>query len=328
MTLPFATLTGRACGSKVKGKTLMGKGKYLVIIAGPTAVGKTQLAIELARHFHTEIVNADSRQIYREMKIGTAVPSERQLEAIRHHLVGSRSVQEYYNASLFEFEVIELLSHLFQQHDLVIMTGGSGMYIDAVRYGIDDLPTVNAILRENLKMKFGQQGIEWLQSQVREHDPDFYQSTDINNPKRLLKALEIITQTGRPYSSFLTRRKKERDFMTISIGINLERSRLYENINLRVERMIEEGLAEEVKKLLPYRKLNALNTVGYKEIFDCFDGKISLDEAKDLIKRHTRQYARRQLTWFRKDKNIRWFAPDEKEAIIQYISDSLSPHRV
>jgi len=212
-----------------------------------------------------------------------------------------------------------LLDGLFDRYDVIIMAGGSGMYIDAVCNGIDDFPAVNALVRENLISAFQQKGIDWLRSQLKESDPAYYSQVDLSNPKRLLKALEIITMTGRPYSSFLTRQKKERDFGIIQTGLNIERKQLYENINLRVENMIRKGLVEEAKALHPFRKLNALETVGYKEIFDHLEGKTSLKEAIDLIKRHSRQYARRQLTWFRKNKHVRWFSPDEPDAMIGYI---------
>jgi len=295
------------------------KQHYLVTIVGPTAVGKTAVAIAMAKYFNTEIISADSRQFYREMKIGTAIPSAEQLAAVRHHFIGNRSVQEYYNASMYECEVLALLDGLFDRYDVIIMAGGSGMYIDAVCNGIDDFPAVNALVRENLKSAFQQKGIDWLRSQLKESDPAYYSQVDLSNPKRLLKALEIITMTGRPYSSFLTRQKKERDFGIIQTGLNIERKQLYENINLRVENMIRKGLVEEAKALHPFRKLNALETVGYKEIFDHLEGKTSLKEAIDLIKRHSRQYARRQLTWFRKNKHVRWFSPDEPDAMIGYI---------
>jgi len=295
------------------------KQHYLVTIVGPTAVGKTAVAIAMAKYFNTEIISADSRQFYREMKIGTAIPSAEQLAAVRHHFIGNRSVQEYYNASMYEYEVLALLDGLFDRYDVIIMAGGSGMYIDAVCNGIDDFPAVNALVRENLKSAFQQKGIDWLRSQLKESDPAYYSQVDLSNPKRLLKALEIITMTGRPYSSFLTRQKKERDFGIIQTGLNIERKQLYENINLRVENMIRKGLVEEAKALHPFRKLNALETVGYKEIFDHLEGKTSLKEAIDLIKRHSRQYARRQLTWFRKNKHVRWFSPDEPAAMIGYI---------
>ncbi|MBN1415542.1 MAG: tRNA (adenosine(37)-N6)-dimethylallyltransferase MiaA [Bacteroidales bacterium] len=301
------------------------KKKHLVTVVGPTAVGKTPVSVALAKHFNTEIISADSRQVFREIRIGTSIPSPEQLASVPHHFIGSRSVQEYYNASMFEMEVMELLPRLFSLHDVVIMTGGSGMYVDAVCQGIDDFPAVNAVIRENLKSAFLQQGMDWLRSQIRESDPEYYAVVDINNPKRLLKALEIITMTGRPYSSFLTRQKKERNFGIIYIGLNLKREDLYSRINQRVEKMIGDGLVEEVKDLLPFRKLNALDTVGYKEIFDHLEGKSTLEEAVDLIKRHSRQYARRQLTWFRKNKGIQWFTPDQHNAMIQYILNKLQP---
>ncbi|MBP1668848.1 MAG: miaA 1 [Bacteroidetes bacterium] len=299
--------------------------KYLLTLAGPTAVGKTQVAIEIAKHFNTEIINADSRQVYREMKIGTAVPTLGQLAAVPHYFIGSRSIQEYYNASMFEQDAIALLTRLFVGHDLVIMTGGSGMYMDAVCSGIDDFPAVNALIREQLRSDFQQKGMEWLRSRIKESDPEYYEQVDLNNPKRLLKALEIITMTDRPYSSFLTRNKKEREFSIIPVGLNVERTVLYRNINQRVDSMIREGLVSEVEALFPFRHFNALNTVGYKEIFDHLDGKISLEEAIDLIKRHSRQYARRQITWFRKNSDIRWFAPEERMAIIKFAEEKMQP---
>ena len=299
--------------------------KYLLTLAGPTAVGKTQVAIEIAKHFNTEIINADSRQVYREMKVGTAVPTLGQLAAVPHYFIGSRSIQEYYNASMFEQDAIALLTRLFVGHDLVIMTGGSGMYMDAVCSGIDDFPAVNALIREQLRSDFQQKGMEWLRSRIKESDPEYYEQVDLNNPKRLLKALEIITMTDRPYSSFLTRNKKEREFSIIPVGLNVERTVLYRNINQRVDSMIREGLVSEVEALFPFRHFNALNTVGYKEIFDHLDGKISLEEAIDLIKRHSRQYARRQITWFRKNSDIRWFAPEERMAIIKYAEEKMQP---
>lgn len=305
----------------------MNKRKFLITLAGPTAVGKTSVALDLAKHFETEIISADSRQIYREMKIGTAVPSAMQLETIPHYFIGCRSIQEYYNASMFEQDAVALLGRLFTQHDQVIMTGGSGMYMDAVCHGIDDFPTVNAIIRENLKSEFQQKGMDWLRSRIQESDPVYYAQVDLNNPKRLLKALEIITMTGRPYSSFLTQKKKERDFGFIPVGLNMERKALYHQINCRVDSMIGKGLVEEVKTLLPFRHLNALNTVGYREIFDYLDGKVTLEEAIDLIKRHSRQYARRQITWFKKNNDIRWFTPYENSEMITYIADSIKNFR-
>jgi tRNA dimethylallyltransferase len=298
--------------------------RYLIIIAGPTAVGKTETAIRLARHFGTEIINADSRQVYREMKIGTAVPSAGQLAEVRHHLVGHRSVHGYYNASLFELEAIEILDRLFARHNVVIMAGGSGMYIEAVCHGIDDIPSVDPEIRERLQREYLEKGLPGIQNRLLSADPEYYVKTDLNNPKRILKALEIFEMTGRPYSSFLTGHAKERDFNPIRIGLNIPRDELHANINRRVDSMMADGLADEARNLYPYRELNALNTVGYKEMFDYFENKCSLDEAVQKIKDHTRQYARRQLTWFRKQKDTKWFLPDEDELILNVVHETIA----
>ncbi len=293
--------------------------KYLIIIAGPTAVGKTNLAIQLAGHFNSEIINADSRQIYHEMVIGTAVPSPDQLAAVKHHLIGHKSIHDYYNASLFETETITLLDRLFALSDAVIMTGGSGMYIDAVCRGIDDIPTVSLQIRNQLHTDYLKMGLAGIQKRLRELDPAYYQIVDQSNPKRILKALEIAEMTGRPYSSFLSGKAKQRSFSTIEIGLNIPRQDLYNRINDRVDGMMAHGLLQEADGLRNFRHLNALNTVGYKELFRFFDGICSLEEAVDQIKAHTRQYARRQITWFRKDKDLRWFQPDEKELILKFL---------
>jgi tRNA dimethylallyltransferase len=298
--------------------------RYLIIIAGPTAVGKTETAIRLARHFGTEIINADSRQVYREMKIGTAVPSAGQLAEVRHHLVGHRSVHGYYNASLFELEAIEILDRLFARHNVVIMAGGSGMYIEAVCHGIDDIPSVDPEIRERLQREYLEKGLPGIQNRLLSADPEYYVKTDLNNPKRILKALEIFEMTGRPYSSFLTGHAKERDFNPIRIGLNIPRDELHANINRRVDSMMADGLADEARNLYPYRELYALNTVGYKEMFDYFENKCSLDEAVQKIKDHTRQYARRQLTWFRKQKDTKWFLPDEDELILNVVHETIA----
>jgi tRNA dimethylallyltransferase len=293
--------------------------KHLIIIAGPTAVGKTDLAIHLARHFGTEIVNADSRQIFREMVIGTAVPSSDQLAAVKHHLIGHKSIHDHYNASLFETETITLLDRLFAQFNAVIMAGGSGMYIDAVCRGIDDIPTVSQQIRNQLHADYLKMGLAGIQTRLRELDPAYYQIVDQSNPNRILKALEIAEMTGRPYSSFLTGKVKQRNFSTIKIGLNIPRQDLYNRINSRVDGMMAHGLLQEADGLRNFMHLNALNTVGYKELFRFFDGIGSLEEAVDQIKAHTRQYARRQITWFRRDKELRWFQPDEKELILKYL---------
>lgn len=293
--------------------------KCLVVLVGPTAVGKTSTAIWLARHFNTEIISADSRQVYREMKIGTAAPGLDQMSGIRHHFIGSRSVKEYYNASMFEFEVLDLLGRLFKQHNIVIMAGGSGMYIDAVCRGIDDFPTIDPEIRKQLKAEFHLKGMDWLRTMILEGDPAYYKQVDLNNPSRLLKALEIMSMTGRTYSSFLTRQRKERNFDIIRVGLNISREALYANINQRVDEMIKDGLVDEARGLLPFREWNALNTVGYRELFAYFDAKMSLQEAIETIKRNTRHYARRQLTWFNKNRDLRWFEPGDLQGIMEYV---------
>jgi tRNA dimethylallyltransferase len=291
----------------------------LVIIAGPTAVGKTSLAISLARLFNAEIINADSRQVFREMRIGTAVPSDEQLNAIHHHCIIHRSIHEPYNASMFESGVIDLLTGLFENNNIVIMTGGSGLYIDAVCRGIDDIPHVDHETRERLRGELGSLGLSVMQERLKKVDPDYYSRVDLNNSKRIMKALEISEMTGRPYSSFLTGKAKTRNFRAIKIGLDIPREELHNRINGRVDQMMKEGLLAEAKRLYPFRYLNALNTVGYREIFDYLDSKYSLEEAVDRIKAHSRQYARRQLTWFRKDTEIRWFHPSEEKLIREYL---------
>jgi tRNA dimethylallyltransferase len=298
--------------------------RYLIIIAGPTAVGKTDTAIRLAKYFGTEIINADSRQVYREMKTGTAVPSAFQLAQVRHHLVNHRSVHENYNASLFEMEAIEILDRLFARHHVVIMAGGSGMYIEAVCHGIDDIPSVDPEIRERLQREYLENGLTGIQNRLLSADPEYYLKADLNNPKRILKALEISEMTGRPYSSFLTGHAKERNFSPVRIVLNIPRQELYARINSRVDSMMAGGLAAEARELYPYRELNALNTVGYKELFDYFENKCSLDEAVQKTKDHTRQYARRQLTWFRKQKDTKWFLPDEDELILNFVHETIA----
>jgi len=299
------------------------KTKILIIISGPTAVGKTAVAIAVARHFGSEIISADSRQIYREMSIGTAVPSPEEMKAVRHHFIQNKSAYDYYNAFMYETEVIKLLEDLFRRMNPVIMAGGSGLYINAVCHGIDDIPTVEPAVRQEMKELYAWEGIEGLRSLLKKVDPEYYKKADLRNPKRLLKALEITVQAGRPYSSFLTQTRKQRPFRILKAGLDLPREELYDRINRRVDRMIETGLMEEARRLYPHRNTNALNTVGYKELFDYFDKKISLDEAITRIKANTRKYARKQLTWFRKDPDIRWFHPEEKDKIIEWIESSI-----
>lgn len=289
--------------------------KKLVIIAGPTGIGKTALTIELATRFGTEIISADSRQVYKEMTIGTAVPSSEELEAVKHHFVQVKSIDEYYNASMYEFDVLDLLEQLFEKYDMVFMTGGSGLYIDAVCKGIDDIPTVEQGIRKKMLDYYHQHGLQGLQEKLKELDPRHYREVDLNNHKRLLKALEISVMTGKPYSSFLTKTDKKRDFDIVKICLDMEREKLYDRINQRVDKMVKSGLVEEAGELFPYRDKNPLNTVGYKELFAHFEGKLELEEAIEKIKNNTRKYARKQLTWFRKDKDAAWFHPGDKERI-------------
>ncbi len=292
--------------------------KFLISIVGPTAIGKTALSIKLAQHFNTEIISADSRQFFKEMNIGTAVPSPEELQAAPHHFIQNKSIQTTYNVGDFEREAILKLQELHQKHNVVVMVGGSGLYVKAVRDGLDYFPEVDAQIRTDLNAKFKKDGLEVLQEQLKTLDPKAYSTIAIDNPKRVIRALEICIGTGQPYTSFLTDPEKERAFKTISIGLNAERSIIYNRINQRVDLMVENGLLDEVKELLPYKDLNALNTVGYKELFQYFEGHHSLDFALSEIKKNTRRFAKRQLTWFRKDPYIEWF--DYKTDISQIIS--------
>ena len=298
----------------------MSSAKTLIVITGPTAVGKTALCLDIAQHFGIPIINADSRQIYKELKIGTASPTSEQLQLVPHYFVGSLSLTDYYSASLFEQQVLEILSRQFREHDFALMAGGSMMYIDAVCDGIDDIPTVDDVTRETLKRRLAQEGLEALVEQLKELDPEYYAIVDRQNPRRVVHGLEICLMTGKTYTSFRKREKKERPFRIVKIGLNRPREELYDRINQRVDQMMQQGLLEEAKALYPMRQMNALNTVGYKELFDYLDGRWPLEEAVERIKGNTRRYARKQLTWYKKDPQIRWFHPDEKEQIISYIS--------
>lgn len=291
----------------------------LIVLVGPTCVGKTDLSIQIARHFGCEIISADSRQFFREMKIGTAVPSDSQLAAVKHHFIRFLSIKDYYSVSLFERDVLKLLPGLFDRKHVALMTGGSGMYIDAVCHGIDDIPDVDPLVREKYIKKFKDEKIAGLRLALKLLDPNHYEKVDLKNPKRLIRALEICETTGRPYSTFLTKRKRERDFGIIKIGIERPRKELYNRINQRVDEMIKKGLEKEVRSLFDMRDLNALNSMGYKEFFDYFEGKITKEKTVDLIKRNTRRYAKRQMTWWDKDKEIRWFKTDNSGDIIGYL---------
>ena len=275
--------------------------------------------MDLATHFGIPIINADSRQIYRELKVGTARPTEEQMQQIKHYFVGTLGLEDYYSASLFEQQVLELLSQLFQTHDYALMTGGSMMYIDAVCDGIDDIPTIDDETRALMKRRLDEEGLERLCEDLKKLDPEYYQMVDKQNPRRVVHALEICTMTGQTYTSFRRREKRERPFRIIKIGLNRPREELYARINQRVDEMMASGLLEEVKAMYPKRSLNALNTVGYKELFDYIDGRWPLEEAVERIKGNTRRYARKQLTWYKKDDQIRWFHPDEITTIIDYI---------
>jgi tRNA dimethylallyltransferase len=298
---------------------------FLIVLLGPTGVGKTDISIDIAQHFKSEIISADSRQFFREMKIGTAVPTEIQLKAVKHHFIRFLSIEDYYSSSLFEREVLELLPKLFSKKNLVLMSGGSGLYIDSVCFGIDDIPDADPSIRERYIMRYMEEGIEGLRSTLKLLDPEHYGKVDLNNYKRIIRALEICETAGKPYSSFLKKQKKERDFGIIKIGLDRPRDVLYKRINSRVDEMVRLGLEDEAKRLYDFRNLNALNSVGYKEFFDVFDGKISRERAIELIKRNSRRYAKRQLTWWGKDKEIKWFHAENVGDIIEYIEETIRP---
>ena len=293
--------------------------KTLIVITGPTAVGKTALCLDVAKHFHIPIINADSRQIFRELKIGTAPPTEAQMQQVHHDFVGILGLDDYYSASLFEQQVLELLGRQFLSSDYALMAGGSMMYIDAVCDGIDDIPTIDDQTRTTMKQRLADEGLEALCEELRQRDPEYYEIVDRQNPRRVVHALEICLVTGKTYTSFRKREKRQRPYNIIKIGLNRPSEELYDRINRRVDQMMADGLLEEAKALYPKRHLNALNTVGYKELFDYIDGRWPLEEAVERIKGNTRRYARKQLTWFKKDESIRWFHPDETETIIKYI---------
>jgi len=297
--------------------------RTLVVLGGPTAVGKTACGIEIARHFGTEIISADSRQIYRETSIGTAVPSPEELSAVKHHFIQTISLEETYNASIFEHQVLDRLQKLFIKHKLVLMVGGSGLYIDAVCNGIDDLPSADPALRNILLKRFEEEGLEALTGELKELDPVSYEKVDLKNHMRVLKALEISLQTGKPYSSFLSDSKKERPFRIIRIALDMDRDLLYDRINQRVEQMMKNGLLEEVRSIRHLREYTALKTVGYRELFKYLDGVLSQEEAVEMIKAHTRKFARKQLTWFRKEKQYKWFSPANPAETIKWIEKLL-----
>lgn len=297
----------------------------LIVVTGPTAIGKTSLAIKIALNYGTEILSADSRQFYKEMSIGTAKPTEDETAEVKHHFVDSISIHENYSAGKFEAEALNKLNDIFNTHAVAVMVGGSGLFVKAVTEGFDVFPEIDPAVRENLNKILAESGILALQEQLQSLDPTYAREVDINNPQRVIRALEVSITTGKPYSSFKAKNtKNSRSFESIKIGLNMERSQLYDRINKRVDLMMEQGLLQEVEGLLRYRNLNALNTVGYSEIFEYLDGKISLDEAIEQIKQNTRRFAKRQLTWFRKDTDIKWFHPEDYSSILKFIDSRLS----
>ncbi len=294
----------------------------LIVILGPTGVGKTDVCLRVAEHFRIPIINADSRQLYREIPIGTAAPTLSQQARVRHFFVGTHSIDDYYSASMYEQDVLQLLEKLWEDKRIALLSGGSMMYVDAVCNGIDDIPTVDDEIRVWMKERFAREGLDALCEELRQMDPDYYEIVDRKNYRRVIHALEIIHQSGKTYTSFRTQQTKERPFRILKIGLNRPREELYDRINRRVDQMVADGMVEEARRMYPHRENNALNTVGYKELFLAFDGKWTLDEAIERIKGNTRRYCRKQLTWYKRDTTIHWFSPDQVEDIIHLIHDN------
>ena len=297
--------------------------QYLIVIGGPTASGKTKVAIEIANHFGTSIISADSRQFYREMNIGTAKPDKKELAAAPHHFINSLSIFDDYNVGEFEKDTIHLLSKLFSQKNKIVMAGGSGLFIKAVCEGLDEFPNVPVTVKQKLAEEFVKKGLTFLQEELREKDPVYYEEVDLNNHHRLLRALSVCRVSGQPFSSFRTKNKFIRSFTPIYILLNWEREQLYDRINRRVDEMMKMGQLEEAKKLFPHKHLTALQTVGYQELFDYIAGKQSIEEAVRLIKQNTRRYAKRQLTWFRRDDHWKKFHPTKTSLIVEYIENKM-----
>lgn len=300
--------------------------KSLIIVLGPTGVGKTDLCLTLADLFHTPIIGADSRQMYADIPVCTAAPTKEQMERVQHYFVRNLQITDYFSAARYEEQASELIHTLFGNHDILLASGGSMMYIDSLCYGIDDIPTITAETREHLLERFRSEGLDRLASELRILDPEYYRQVDVKNPKRILHALEVCYQTGRPYSDFRTGRKAERPYNIIRIGLTRDREELYSRINARVSQMVENGLLDEARRMYPYKGLNSLNTVGMKELFSWMDGEPApdgkpqtLESALDRIRQNSRIYSRKQMTWFKRDTNTQWFHPDDKENIISYI---------
>ena len=296
----------------------------LIVLIGPTGIGKTDLSLSIAEAYHTSIISADSRQLYADLKIGTAAPTPDQLARVPHYFVGTLQLTDYYSAAQYESEVLKKLNELFQEKSVVVLTGGSMMYVDAVCKGIDDIPTVDNDTRQLMLERYEQEGLERLCAELKLLDPEYYNIVDLKNPKRVIHALEICYMTGKTYTSFRTRTCKERSFNILKIGLKRDREELYDRINRRVDMMMEEGLLEEARKVYPYRNLNSLNTVGYKELFKYFDGEWELPFAIEKIKQNSRIYSRKQVTWFKRDTEIAWFHPDSTQEIMQYIEQHLA----
>ncbi|MBN7812628.1 tRNA (adenosine(37)-N6)-dimethylallyltransferase MiaA [Algoriphagus sp. H41] len=294
--------------------------KNLILVVGPTAVGKTDLCLKLARKFATEIVSCDSRQFYRELNLGTAKPSQWELDQAPHHLINSLSITEEYDVKRFEKDALEALGSIFSRHSTAIMTGGSGLFADAVTQGLDDMPELEAEVREGVISDYEKKGLEWLQAEVAHADPEYYSQVDRQNPQRLMRALEVFRGTGQKFSSFRQKKKTVRPFKVIKVGLEREREELYERIDRRMDQMVAQGLFEEAESLFGMRHLNALQTVGYSEIFGYLEGSYDREEAVRLLKRNSRRYAKRQLTWFRRDPEIRWFHPDQVEEILDWVA--------
>lgn len=295
----------------------------LVVLLGPTGVGKTAISMKLAELFACPIVSSDSRQLYRELKIGTAAPSPQQLEQVQHYFIGTHSIFDLYSAGQYELDAIQLLNELFVKHNVVLLVGGSMMYIDSICNGIDDIPTVDPATRQHWLDVYAEKGADFILRELKRLDPVHYEEVDLKNHKRVLHALEICSITGKPFSAIRTGTKKERPFNIIKIGLNRERDELYERINLRVDEMMEEGLLEEASQFYPYKQLNTLNTVGYKELYAYMDGEWTLDFAVNMIRQDSRRYAKKQLSWFNRDKEINWFHPDQEQRIIDFLLRTL-----